>query len=100
MCKFSAKFNEPLNSVKLTILTPFLINLPEKEIIEGLENYRVCALYKLQDRVEEVLVPTGGALLNFEHISYLRKLVQSGRPYYHNSMRCETCQKLGHTIKK
>lgn len=100
----SANYHQNLNAVKGTIYAPFLIDVPDEEIIEGLSSYNVTSVYKFKRNVEGVEKHTGVILLTFDsyclptNISIAWRMT-SVRPYIPNPMRCKTCQKLGHTTK-
>lgn len=100
----SASYHQHLNCNKGTIYAPFLNDVPESEIIEGLSSYEVSAVYKFTRKVEGVIKPTGVMLISFNSYSLPNKIniawrMTSVRPYVPNPMRCRSCQKLGHTQK-
>jgi len=66
ICKIECQLHQSLNSVKGTIYAPYLINVPENEILEELASQKVIAIYKFTKQVEGEAKPSGVMLLTFE----------------------------------
>ncbi|XP_036320862.1 uncharacterized protein LOC118735299 isoform X1 [Rhagoletis pomonella] len=104
LCAITANYHDNLNCVKGTVYVPFLNNVPENEIVDGLKEYNVTNLYKFQRITEGVSKPTGVILISFDNYFLPDKIdiawiTTKVRPFYPNPMRCKNCQKLGHTLK-
>ncbi|XP_053968256.1 uncharacterized protein LOC128869678 isoform X2 [Anastrepha ludens] len=75
-----------------------------REVVEGLAKQKVVEVKKIMKKVEDILAPTGAAVITFDLIcrpdtlmlGWVRVRVQEHIP---NPMRCQMCQKLGHTKK-
>ncbi|XP_067633208.1 uncharacterized protein [Eurosta solidaginis] len=94
-----------LNSVKGTIYAPFICQLADEEIIEGLKDQGVIAVHKFTKLNNGKREPTGAILLTIEKYTLPSRIEVAWRtldirPYYPNPMRCKTCQLLGHTTKR
>lgn len=104
--------HQTLNSSKGVIFNPDICWLTEREIIEGLVDYKVkeVFIFKRTPRntetiIEKVPKPFGLAVLTFDtqqppqRIKYGFEYIEV-RKYIPNPMRCRKCQKLGHTAGK
>lgn len=95
-----------LNQSKGKIYCPSISECDEKEILEKLKDQRVIEVRKITRKVNEGYVPTGILVLTFDipsipqkvEIGYLKNV--KVEIYYDRPMRCQKCQKLGHSKKK
>ncbi|GFV53249.1 uncharacterized protein TNCV_1644811 [Trichonephila clavipes] len=80
----------------------FKYNVPEQEILEGLQDQKVCAVRRITIRRDGQVVNTKHLILTFAcpdlpqfiTAGYLRCSV---RPYIPNPLRCFQCQRFGHS---
>lgn len=105
VCRIKCEYHSNLNFSKGTIYAPYLINVPESEIINELNSQGVVDIYKYQKKNSKgKMVPCGVILLTFDRYIIPEKLDISWhkvkvRPFFPNPMRCKNCQLLGHTQK-
>lgn len=80
ICKIECQLHQSLNSVKGTIYAPYLINVPENEILEELASQKVIAIYKFTKQVEGVAKPSRRVLCFLLSISttFHRKSTYAG----------------------
>ncbi|GFS93558.1 RNA-directed DNA polymerase from mobile element jockey [Trichonephila clavipes] len=91
-----------LNSSRGVISESDLYNVPEQEILEGLQDQKVCAVRRITIRRDGQVVNTKHLILTFAcpdlpqfiTAGYLRCSV---RPYIPNPLRCFQCQRFGHS---
>ncbi|GFU40377.1 uncharacterized protein TNCV_4255551 [Trichonephila clavipes] len=91
-----------LNSSRGMISESDLYNVPEQEIVEGLQDQKVCAVRRINIRRDGQVVNTKHLILTFTcpdlpqfiTAGYLRCSV---RPYIPNPLRCFQCQRFGHS---
>lgn len=100
----NVKLHNTLNTVKGTIYAPFLNNLSEEDIVDGLKEQGVSAVHKFSRIADGSRNPTGVVLLTFDKYKLPERIDVAWRnltvrPYYPNPMRCKQCQLIGHTAK-
>ncbi|XP_017481602.1 PREDICTED: uncharacterized protein LOC108370729 [Rhagoletis zephyria] len=100
----SVSYHQHLNFNKGTIYAPFLNDVPESEIIEGLSAYEASSVYKFTRKSQGETKHTGVILLSFNSYTLPNKIniawrMTTVRQYVPNPMSCKSCQKLGHTQK-
>ncbi|GFX96319.1 uncharacterized protein TNCV_2292071 [Trichonephila clavipes] len=91
-----------LNSSRGVISESDLYNVPEQEILEGLQDQKVCAVRRITIRRDGQVVNTKHLILTFAcpdlpqfiTAGYLRCSV---RPYIPNPLGCFQCQRFGHS---
>ncbi|XP_055913736.1 uncharacterized protein LOC129947256 [Eupeodes corollae] len=104
-CPISVKYHDRLNSSKGIVFAPFLINVPENEIVSEMSTQGVIEVFKFMKNIEGKQRPTGLMLFTFDlyqaptsvEIGFYKENVKE---YIPNPMRCRKCQILGHTIKR
>lgn len=79
-----------------TIFAPFLKDMTESEVVEGLKPHGVVSVYKFQTKINDTVCPTGAFLPEKIDVVWWKLSV---RPSFPNSMRCGLYQILGHTMK-
>jgi len=104
ICEIECKLHESLNFVKGTIYAPFLVNVPDDEIVKELADQNVHSVFKFSRKVDGKLKPSGVILVTFDLYNLPSKLDVSWhtikvREYIPNPMRCKSCQIIGHTAK-
>lgn len=104
VCEISCELPEAMNCVRGTIYAPYLVNVPEAEILAELGAQHVTAVYKYGTMINGVLRHTGKILLTFDlhtlpsSINVVWNTVRV-MPYIPFPMRCKNCQLLGHSTK-
>ena len=97
--------HKQLNSSKGIVYAPWLINVPEKEIVDEMTEQKVTEVYKFTKQVDGNQRPSGLLLFTFDtyqvpnsvEIGFFNAKVTE---YIPNPMRCRNCQLLGHTTKR
>lgn len=74
VCKINCKLHEHLNFTKGTIFAPYLIKVPEKEIISELTDKGVVDVYKYERSIEGKKEKTGVMLVTFDLYTVPEKL--------------------------
>ena len=93
-----------LNSCQGRIYSRKIIDISEEELVECLSEQKVIAVKKIMKKNGENLEATGAAVITFNRIN-LPDILKLGwervkvETYIPNPMRCNNCQKLGHTKK-
>lgn len=105
ICPVKVKYHDRLNSSKGIVFAPYLINVPESDIISEMAIQGITEVYKFTKNIEGKHRPTGLMLFTFDlyqppatvEIGFYKEKVKE---YIPNPMRCRRCQILGHTIKR
>lgn len=104
LCPVTIKLHPNLNLTKGVAYAPFLINIPETEIVSEMKCQKVTDVYKFTKVYDGKRRPTGLMLFSFD-LFQLPDFIEVGwyktkvTEYIPNPMRCRQCQLLGHTIK-
>ncbi|GFT92371.1 putative RNA-directed DNA polymerase from transposon X-element [Trichonephila clavipes] len=91
-----------LNSSRGVISESDLYNVPEQEILEGLQDQKVCAVRRITIRRDGQVVNTKHLILTFA-CPDLPQFITAGylccsvHPYIPNPLRCFQCQRFGHS---
>jgi len=74
ICEIECKLHESLNFVKGTIYAPFLVNVPDDEIVKELADQNVHSVFKFSRKVDGKLKPSGVILVTFDLYNLPSKL--------------------------